>query len=229
MKSTFTKTTLILHLALAIAFLFAGLTRAAAQTTSSSTSISNTPALIMSFDGQVTNNVANLTWVMENETNSKWFVIERSGNNGEYDSIGVVVGLNDNNMTTYTFSDNNMVDGNNYYRLRMVDMNNVVRYSKIVSLYDMQETTTAAAKMTIFPNPAAATINYTVASNSNQQVIVQVYNLAGVVLMTAENQLSTGNNVQTLAVSSLKAGNYFLKITNVEGNCQYVQPFVKIM
>lgn len=229
MKSTFTKTTLILHLALAIAFLFAGLTRAAAQTTSSSTSISNTPALIMSFNGQVTNNVANLTWVMENETNSKWFVIERSGNNGEYDSIGVVVGLNDNNMTTYTFSDNNMVDGNNYYRLRMVDMNNVVRYSKIVSLYDMQETTTAAAKMTIFPNPAAATINYTVASNSNQQVIVQVYNLAGVVLMTAENQLSTGNNVQTLAVSSLKAGNYFLKITNVEGNCQYVQPFVKIM
>jgi hypothetical protein len=229
MKSTFTKTTLILHLALAIAFLFAGLTRAAAQTASSSTSIANTPALIMSFDGQATNNVANLTWVMENETNSKWFVIERSGNDGEYDSIGVVVGLNNNNMTTYTYSDNNMLNGNNYYRLRMVDMDNVVRYSKIVSLYDLQQTTTAAATMTIFPNPAAATINYTVASNSNQQVIVQVYNLAGVVLMTAENQLSTGNNVQTLAVSSLKAGNYFLKITNVEGNCQYVQPFVKIM
>ena len=167
MKTTTTKTTLILHLALAIAFLFAGLTRAAAQTTPSSTSIANTPALIMSFDGQVTNNAGNLTWVMENETNSKWFVIERSGDNGEYDSIGVVVGLNDNNMTTYTFSDNNMLNGNNYYRLRMVDMDNVVRYSKIVSLYNAEQTTTAASRMNIFPNPAVATINYTVSSTSN--------------------------------------------------------------
>jgi hypothetical protein len=230
MKSTFTKTTLIIHLALAIAFLFAGLTRAAAQTTSNSTSTSNTPALIMSFNGQVTNNAANLTWVMENETNSKWFVIERSGDDGEYDSIGVVTGINNNNSTsTYTYSDNNMLNGNNYYRLRMVDMDNVVRYSKIVSLYDLQQTETASSKMTIFPNPAAATINYTVASSSNQQVIVQVYNLAGVVLLTAEQQLNAGNNVQTIAVSSLKAGNYFLKITNVEGSSQYVQPFVKIM
>src|ERR1700761_3955940 len=150
MKTTFKTSTLILHLALAIAFLFAGLTRAAAQT-ASSTSIANTPALIMSFAGQVSNNVADLTWVMENETNSKWFVIERSGDNGEYDSIGVVVGLNNDNMTTYTFSDNNMQSGNNYYRLRMVDKDNVVRYSKIVTLYGAEQTTTTAAvKMNVY-------------------------------------------------------------------------------
>src|ERR1700761_4147905 len=166
MKSTFTKTTLILHLALAIAFLLVGLTRAAAQTTSSS--IASTPALIMSFAGQVTNNAGNLTWVMENETNSKWFVIERSGDDGQYDSIGVVTGLNNNSMTTYTYSDNNMLNGNNYYRLRLVDMDNVVRYSKIVSLYNNEQTTTTAAKMNIFPNPAVATINYTVSSASTQ-------------------------------------------------------------
>lgn len=229
MKSSTTKTTLILHLALAAAFLFAGLTRAAAQTTSS-TSITNTPALMLSFDGQVTNNAAVLTWVMENETNSRWFVIERSGNNGEYDSIGVVAGVNNNSMTTYTFSDNNMENGNNYYRLRMIDMDNVVRYSRIISLYDhAEQANTTAPQMTIYPNPAAATINYTVSAASNQQVIVQVYNLAGVVLLSAEQQLNAGNNVQTLAVSSLKAGNYFLKVTNTEGNAQFVQPFVKIM
>jgi hypothetical protein len=224
------KTTLIIHLALAIAFLFAGLTRAAAQTAPASTA-TTTPALILSFDGQVTNNTADLTWVMENETNSKWFVIERSGDNGEYDSIGVVTGLNDNNMTTYTFSDNNMQSGNNYYRLRMVDMDNVVRYSKIVTLENntAEQAEATAPKMTIYPNPAAATINYTVSSTSSQQVLVQVYSLSGVVLLTAEQQLNTGNNVQTLAVSSLKAGNYFLKVTNVTGNSQYVQPFVKIM
>jgi trimeric autotransporter adhesin len=229
MKTTFTKTTLILHLALAAAFLFAGLTRAIAQTTETSTSTSNTPALIMSFDGQATNNVAQLTWVMENETNSKYFVIERSGDTGGYDSIGVVIGLNNNNMTTYTFTDNEMTNGNNYYRLRMVDMDGVVRYSKIVSLYDQQQTTTVSTRMSIYPNPAIATINYTISATSNEQVFVQVYNLSGVVLLTTEQQLNAGNNVQTLAVSSLKAGNYFLKITSADGSSQFVQPFVKLM
>jgi hypothetical protein len=223
MKSTFT-TTLIVRLALAALFLFAGLTRAAAQTTTSNEVV--TPALLLSFNGQVQNDAANLTWVMEDETNCKLFVIERSGDTGGYDSIGVVVGLNYNNMTTYTFNDDHMLNGNNYYRLRQVDKDGVVRYSKIVSLYDMQQ---EAATVSVYPNPAIATINYTISSASSQQVLVQVYSISGVVLITNEQQLNTGNNLQTIAVSNLKAGNYFLKVSNREGNCQFVQPFVKIM
>ena len=229
MKTTFTKTTLILHLALAAAFLFVGMMSAAAQTTSTSTSTS-TPALIMSVDGDVTNNVASLTWVMEGETNAKYTVIERSGDDGSYDSIGVVIDIDDNNTNTYTFADNNMINGNNYYRLRMVDMAGDTRYSKIVSLYASLQTTTAAtSSMTVYPNPAVATINYTIASTANQQVFVQVYNLSGVALMTTEQQLTAGNNVESIAISSLKAGSYFLKITSVQGNMQYVQSFIKLM
>jgi hypothetical protein len=213
MKTTFTKTTLILHLALAAAFLFVGMMSAAAQTTSTSTSTS-TPALIM----------------MEGETNAKYTVIERSGDDGSYDSIGVVIDIDDNNTNTYTFADNNMINGNNYYRLRMVDMAGDTRYSKIVSLYASLQTTTAAtSSMTVYPNPAVATINYTIASTANQQVFVQVYNLSGVALMTTEQQLTAGNNVESIAISSLKAGSYFLKITSVQGNMQYVQSFIKLM
>lgn len=227
MKSTVPTSSLIIRLTLAAAFLFAGLTRAAAQTTAASASV--TPALIMSFDGQLVDNAADLTWVMENETNSKWFVIERSGVLGGYDSIGVVDGLNNNSMTTYTFTDNNMLTGDNYYRLRMIDRDGVVRYSKVVSLTGLQQQAASTARMAVYPNPAVATINYTISSTSTQQVVVQVYNLAGVVLLTSEQQLYTGNNQQTVAVSNLKAGNYFLKVTSREGSANYVQPFVKIM
>jgi hypothetical protein len=61
-----------------------------------------TPSLLMSFTGAVQANVADLTWVTENETNSKWFVIERSGTDGGFDSIAVVMGINNGNMTTYS-------------------------------------------------------------------------------------------------------------------------------
>lgn len=227
MKSIVTfSSTLRLTLSAIILFAVAG-KQANAQETQSTNAVV-TPALLLSFDGQVENNCANLTWVMENETNCKWFVIERAGDKGGYDSISVVDGLNNNNQTTYTFEDENMVVGNNYYRLRQVDRDGIVRYSKVVTLYKNAPATTTN-NMGIYPNPATSTINYTVASNSSQQVIVQVFDISGAVLLTTQQQLYAGNNQQTVALSGLKNGNYFLRVTNREGSTQYVQPFVKIM
>jgi hypothetical protein len=225
MKTTFTKS-LIARLALALIFLIAGFARAAAQTSTQSNNAS-TPALMMSFDGQVQSQTADLNWVMENETDCKYFVIERSGDTGGYDSIGVVTGLNNNNQTTYIYNDGHMLNGNNYYRLRQVDMEGVVRYSKVVSLYDMQQE--AAPRMSVYPNPAAATLNFSINSTSTQQIFVQIYSISGVLLQSSEQTLNAGNNLQSIAVNNLKSGNYFLKVSNREGNSQFVQPFVKVM
>ncbi|HEV9035656.1 MAG TPA: T9SS type A sorting domain-containing protein [Puia sp.] len=227
MKSivTFSQTLRITFFAI-ILFAVAGQQANAQQTQSSNAVV--TPALLLSFDGQVENSCANLTWVMENETNCKMFVIERAGEKGGYDSINVVEGMNNSNQTTYTFEDENMVIGNNYYRLRQVDRDGVVRYSKIVTLYK-NAPAVAANTIGIYPNPATSTINYTVASTTSQQVIVQVFDISGVVLLTTQQQLYAGNNQQTVGLSGLKNGNYFLRVTNREGSTQYVQPFVKIM
>ena len=226
MKQT-TATILTFRFAFAAAILLAGFNSSIAQTTSNSNSL--TPALLLSFDGQVSNNVADLNWVMENETNCKWFVIERSGDMGGYDSISVVDGLNNNNMTTYTFADNHMLGGNNYYRLRQVDRDGVTRYSKVVTLYNSVVENTIASKMSVYPNPAMATLNYSVSSTTPQEVVVQVYNLAGVVCYTSQQQLYAGTNQQSIQINGLRNGNYFLKVTNREGSCQYIQPFVKMM
>src|SRR5580704_11032974 len=81
-----------------------------------------TPSLLMSFAGSAQGDVADLTWVTENETNSKWFVIERAGTDGGFDSIAVVMSINNGNTTSYAFTDPNMLPGTNSYRLREVDM-----------------------------------------------------------------------------------------------------------
>ena len=226
MKSIVTQSlNLRLLFSAAILFVAAG-QHASAQQAQSSAVV--TPALLLSFDGQVDDDCANLTWVMENETNCKWFVIERAGDKGGYDSISVVTGLNNNNQTTYSFEDEHMVIGNNYYRLRQVDRDGLVRYSKVVTLYKIAPVTSNNS-MNVYPNPAISTISYTVNSGTSQQVIVQVYDISGVVLLTTQQQLYAGSNQQTVALSGLRNGNYFLRVTNREGSCQYVQPFVKIM
>jgi hypothetical protein len=106
-------------------------------------------------------------------------------------------------------------------------MDGVVRYSKVVSLYDMQQA--PAPKMSVYPNPASAMLNFAINSTSTQEIFVQIYSISGVLLQTSEQTLNAGNNLQSIAVNNLKSGNYFLKVSNREGSSQFVQPFVKVM
>ena len=216
MKSTLTLSALILATALVAS------NKTYAQ---EATQTTTTPSLLMSFSGAAQGNVAELTWVTENETNSKWFVIERSGTDGGFDSIAVVMGINNGNTTTYSFADANMLPGSNSYRLREVDMGNVQRFSKVIMLENGQ---VAAVKMAIYPNPAVATINYMVNAAAAQPVLVQVYSMTGVVMLNAQQEVQAGSNLQTVAINNLKAGNYILKVSGQNGTFQFVQPFVKI-
>lgn len=216
MKSKFTFTALILATALVVS------NNSVAQEAEARTS---TPSLLMSFNGAVQNNVASLTWVTENETNSKWFVIERAGADGGFDSIAVVLGVNNGNTTSYSFADGNMLPGCNSYRLREVDMSGAQRFSKVLVL---QNAEVATVKMAIYPNPAAATINYTVTAASAQPVLVQVYNMTGVVMLNTQQEVQSGSNVQSLAVNNLHAGNYILKVTSGNGSFSFVEPFMKV-
>jgi len=213
----------LLTLALIATFLTSNVNKVSAQDAPASTNTS-TPMLLLSFDGTSQGNVATLQWITENETNSKWFVIERSGNAGGFDSIGVILGVNDGNETSYSFTDEYMLKGTNSYRLREVDMNGVIRYSIVVTLSSMQ----MSSSMAVYPKPAVATINFSVPSDVPQSVLVQVYSMTGVMMMTAQQQLVAGNNLQTLTVGNLRAGNYILKVSSQDGSSQFVQPFVKI-
>ncbi len=216
MKSTLTFTALILATALLVS------NSSFAQEAEARTS---TPSLLMSFNGAVQNNVASLTWVTENETNSKWFVIERAGADGGFDSIAVVIGVNNGNTTSYSFADGNMLPGCNSYRLREVDLSGAQRFSKILVL---DNTEVAAVKMAIYPNPAAATINYSVNAASAQPVLVQVYSMTGVIMLNTQQEVQAGSNVQSVAVNNLHAGNYILKVTSGNGSFSFVEPFVKV-
>ncbi|HEY4061374.1 MAG TPA: T9SS type A sorting domain-containing protein [Puia sp.] len=211
-------------LSLFIATLLAGTNKVAAQQNTAS-GTNSLPALLLSFTGTTTNNAAELNWTMENETNCKWFVIERSGTTGGFDSLTVVLGVNNDHQTAYSFMDANMLNGANYYRLRQVDRDGVVKYSQIITLYNIN----TSAKMQVFPNPASAVVNFAVSLTTADMVTVQVFNMAGVLLVTREQSLTAGNNQQSLAISNLKDGNYILKVSNRAGSYQYVQSFAKVM
>lgn len=201
----------------------AGLTRTFAQEQARA---NTTPALLMSFSAANNNSAGELSWTMENQTSCKWFVIERSSNANGFDSIGVVMGTNNTHATNYTFTDKHLLGGDNYYRLRQVDMDGVSKYSKIVCLYN-SNIAVADKQMQLYPNPAIATLNYTLNSAAASHATVMVYTMSGVLVLAQQQQLAGGFNQQSLAISNLKSGNYFLKVVSQSGT-QYDQSFVKL-
>lgn len=205
--------------------LIAGVTKTSAQEVSRTNS--SQPVLLMSFEGKTNNNNGELTWAMENQTNCKWFVIERSVNADGFDSIGVVIGTNNTHHTDYSFTDEHMLSGNNYYRLRQVDNDGVSKYSKIIGLYNSNKVV-AVKKMQLYPNPATSVVNYSLNSSATARATVQVYNMAGVLVLTQQQQLASGINQQSVAISTLKNGNYFLKVSSNDG-AMYEQSFVKLL
>lgn len=210
---------------LTAALLIAGLVPASAQSDLNRTNTTNNlPALIMSFSAEMQSEAVVLNWVMENQTSCKWFVIERSNNGSSYDSIAIVLGTNNTHHTDYAYTDARLMTGNNYYRLRQVDMDGSMKFSKVVCLNNNPTVT----KIRVYPNPAVAVVNYALDIPATQQVTVQVYNLAGAVVLTQQQTLTTGVNQQSLAIGGLKNGNYFLRISSGNGT-QYAQPFVKML
>jgi len=82
--------------------------------------------------------------------------------------------------------------------------------------------------MQLYPNPATSVVNYALNSTASARATVQVYNMAGMLVLTQQQDLYAGNNQQTVAISTLKNGNYFLKVTSPNG-AQYEQTFIKML
>ena len=184
------------------------------------------PVQLVSFTGTVADNDAQLTWVAEKETGSRYFVIDRSTNGIDFDSIGIVASMNASAAYTYHYTDRNIAAGNNYYRLRHIDLDDATSYSQIISLNNSTATTTG--KINVYPNPAASTLNYTITSEKAGQAAIQVFNPSGILVMTDRIQLSAGPNQQSINISRLSHGSYFLKIIDAQGNTASAQTFVKI-
>jgi len=101
-------------------------------------------------DGHVT-----LEWVTANEVNSDYFSVEHSTNGYDYKEIGKVQAAgNATTLRTYNYTDRNAVNGQNFYRLKQIDLNAKSMYSdvKVVKLANNKSAR-------VYPNPFTDKIN----------------------------------------------------------------------
>jgi hypothetical protein len=170
------------------------------------------PIVLANFNAALVNNVVNLTWSTFSELNFSHFVIERSGDQSTWSSIGTVQGQNSPTGANYSYTDNAPLHGNNYYRLKAVDIDNKYAFS------DIQHVRTAILTGLRFgPNPAVNQLGVSFGSNISSNVFLRLISLSGQVMQEKQLQNVSGSTV-LLPVQDFPSGVYILQVKTDDGS-----------
>jgi hypothetical protein len=176
------------------------------------------PVTLVDFTATNKNNQYSLlNWQTSAEINFDHFEIDRSTATSSFSPIGTVTGHNNTSTNQlYNFSDNNPSDGDNYYRLKMVDLDGKFTYSKVVKV------TFNLLTMSLYPNPAKDKIylkNNIIFTNGEQIKVVMINTLGQQILNESLN--TNGQDLITVNLpAGMTPGIYYLKATNSNGKKQ---------
>lgn len=93
------------------------------------------PLTLASFYGKQTGSVVLLNWSTASEQNTAYFEVQRSQDGVNFQTIGKITAQgNSNSLVDYSFTDQQPSPYQNYYRLRMVDLDERFALSRVLLL-----------------------------------------------------------------------------------------------
>ncbi|WP_159468563.1 SdrD B-like domain-containing protein [Dyadobacter sp. 3J3] len=166
------------------------------------------PVTLISFNADKENETVQLQWITSAETNSESFDIENSLTGKTWQKLDNVLAAGESaTRITYSFTDKNPSNGENLYRLKMIDKDGTFAYSSIRSV-----TLEIANQVTIYPNPVADRIQFKV-NDWSKIGKVQLFDLNGRAVYQ-----STKAPVDGIDVKNLPSGLYAVSLTGTNGS-----------
>lgn len=154
-----------------------------------------------------------LNWETLTEQNTSRFDIERSADGTNFSPIGVVSAAgNSADKKYYSFTDNLPSGGTNLYRLKLVDIDGALTYSRIVAVKDENLYT-----LQVFPNPVNDFLQVQFPVAKREAVQINITDAAGKIVYSKQIQLSEGNNAASIPVHHLPKGMYYLIVEGSNG------------
>ena len=154
-----------------------------------------------------------LNWKTASEQNVKSFEVEYSANGVSFTKAGTVQAKNSASGSVYKYV-NAQGTGRGYYRLKIVDIDGQVSYSRIVSV---DTKCNGIKSVSLYPNPLTASQNLTViVSGYEGSIKGEMVSMSGQVVRT----YSLKNGTNTLPVDKLAQATYMLRVTDAAGESE---------
>ena len=160
------------------------------------------PVTIANLKAKQNGSIIKVDWSSLTEINVSYYEIQHSINAHNFFTIGTVTAnKNVAEQQNYSFIDLKPIQGNNYYRLKVIDKDGKINYSSIVSVNITNDKTVTL----IYPNPAKDLLHL----QTNGVTSFSLINQAGKILITT-NINGTGD----INIAGFAAGLYYLKNNN---------------
>jgi len=170
------------------------------------------PVELASFVASVNENTVTLNWITATELNNSGFEVQRSTQTDVWEKIAFIQG---NGTTTeihhYSYTDDNLTEGNYAYRLKQIDLDGSYEYSNIV-FADVVNPLEFALEQN-YPNPfnPSTTIKFTIPEASI--VTLKVFNTLGQEVALLINQsMEAGVHEINFDAVGLNSGMYFYRL-----------------
>ena len=155
-----------------------------------------------------------LKWTAFNESSVLAYDVERSGTSSRFIKVGsvpaVATGLNKFN---YSWTDPSPLKGNNFYRLKSIDIDGSFEYSKILKV-----SFEGNSSIQITPNPVTGNLmQVQVNSDKSKILVLNLYDAMGKRLFSKQLSVQAGAALlQVTLPESIKNGMYFAQLHDGE-------------
>ena len=181
------------------------------------------PVTLLSFNAQRNGTVNSLSWKTSQEINTNKFIIERSTDGGRhFTGIGEVAAAgNSTTARSYTYTDVAPVKGINYYRLRIVDLDNVTKLSEVKNVRNL-----GVSDFTFAPNPVQQQMKMMLDAEKPGKGFISITDMSGKQVYNNAVDVIAGSNTIIIETGRLSTGSYIINMQLNED--RIVKKFTKL-
>ena len=189
-----------------------------------SAAASSLPVVWKDFTATLTGSAVQLKWIITNQENVNYYVIQRSTDGNNFQDIGRIAPLTGGGQLIYQHSDQAPPEGDVYYRIYQTDFDGRSGYSAIRKIH----VNLSKATFHAFPNPFREQLKINLRQSSGQ-IEVKLQDAQGRVLKknTFHNANSSQQEIVLNGLDHLGTGIYYVVITGADGKMLARIPVLK--
>lgn len=176
-----------------------------------SIAVGTLPVTITNIKAYQKNAGVQVEWTVLNETNINSYDIEKSSNGINFTKVGNVTATNAN---MYNWLDASPADGNNYYRIKVIDNSGDIKFTETVNVRIGKEKNI----INVVNNPILNNKILLQMENTDKGVYtINLYNQLGQLLNKNDIKHNGGSASYSININNLAKGVYQLSISNTSG------------
>jgi hypothetical protein len=163
---------------------------------------------LFTFAAKADINQAKLQWVSNGGLKNDYYEVERANDLGNFEKLGTVNGsTGKTEAESFTFTDVNPLEGDNFYRIKTVENNGTIKFSSVETVTFSKNT----EGVRLFPNPANDYVDVDLKKYDGLQVTITVYNQFGKLLQTAQIERASTAPFR-LEFGDVATGSYMIRV-----------------